>query len=268
MEKLRPFTFASLDGLGFAAQKRRTYTPSSPTFLATELGPVLELARLSSSGLLPRPTHASWLMLGEVEVLAAAIRSGRRQWTCYSQNIGYIRFDSEPPQEDGPVTAFLLEAQKAAVAAGFSRRVAAMLVGGFAEMQSNVYEHSGQPASGLAAFRGTDQCFEFVVSDGGMGVLASLSSCSEFAGLRDHGDALRLALQDGVSRYGRSAARGHGFRTLFTGLANLGSELRFRSGDHALTINGTDPLEMPWKTAEKPLMSGFFVAIRCFMRKH
>lgn len=138
-----------------------------------------------------------------------------------------------------------------------------MLVGALNEMQSNVYEHSGRPASGVAAYRGSQGFFEFVVSDGGIGVLASLASCPDYADVTDQSEALRLMLTDGVSRHGKGGKRGTGFRLLFSGLANLGSNLRFRSGNQALTIRGTSPSTLPWKTSEKPQISGFSATVSC-----
>jgi hypothetical protein len=81
--------------------------------------------------------------------------------------------------------------------------------------------------------------------------------------LVDHGDALKLALQDGVTRFGSSEDRGHGFRPLFTGLANLNGALRFRSGDHALTIDGYQPIALRSRIARKVTVDGFFVSVRC-----
>ena len=97
----------------------------------------------------------------------------------------------------------------------------------------------------------------------GMGVLNSLRTCPEYSNLADHGDALKLTLEDGVTRFGSGKDRGHGFRPLFTGLANLNGALRFRSGDHALTIDGYQPIALRSRIARKVLINGFFVSVRC-----
>jgi len=75
--------------------------------------------------------------------------------------------------------------------------------------------------------------------------------------------ALKLALTDGVSRYGPESGRGLGPRPLFRGLANLNSMLRFRSGDHALTIEGQNPVVIPAKLWQKPVIQGLFAAVTC-----
>lgn len=94
-------------------------------------------------------------------------------------------------------------------------------------------------------------------------MLTTLAGCTDYAGLTDHAEALRLMLTDGVSRYGRGAKRGRGFRPLFLGLADLAGELRFRSGNQALSFDGTHPSMLAMKAAEKPSMDGFFVSVRC-----
>ena len=68
------------------------------------------------------------------------------------------------------------DASAAGDTVGFPRKLAAQLVGAFEEIQGNVYDHSGAPGSGLAAYRATARQFEFVVSDGGHGVLEAFKA--------------------------------------------------------------------------------------------
>jgi hypothetical protein len=173
---------------------------------------------------------------------------------------------AEWSDDDTALISFGLAAQKAAMSAGFHRRIAAQFAAALGEMIGNIYEHSGAPASGIAAFRAWDGEFEFVAVDHGMGVLKTLRTCSEYAQLSDHGQALRLALTDGVSRFGPQAKRGHGFRPIFVGLANLSGSLRFRSGDHALVIDGQKIDKMVAKTGQKPYLQGFLVSVACRSR--
>ena len=70
-------------------------------------------------------------------------------------------------------------------------------------------------------------------------------------------------LQEGSSRYGRSANRGMGFKDLFVGLATLNADLRFRSGDHALTISGPRPELKTAQLAQKPFFQGFLASVDC-----
>jgi len=81
--------------------------------------------------------------------------------------------------------------------------------------------------------------------------------------VNDHGNALMLALTDGVSRHGRNTGHGFGFRPIFRGLANIRGLLRFRSVDHALILDGTGPSLATAKPAQKPMLPGFIVSITC-----
>ncbi|MEX0612154.1 MAG: hypothetical protein WD229_08530 [Pirellulales bacterium] len=228
------------------------------------IGPLLEWVRLQETVLLPAPDTVAWMSLGSAAPLMSALRSGRREWLCpATRAVGFFRTSPKSPENDTAWVAFGLAAQKAAVRGGFHRQTAAQFVGAMGEMVDNIYEHSDAPATGLAAFRADRRRFEFVVIDEGIGVLESLRSCREFGDLSDHGDALQLALTDGVSRHGAAAMRGHGFRPIFIGLANLSGLLRFRSGDHALTIDGQKINRMVAKTAQKVVVKGFIASVSC-----
>jgi hypothetical protein len=97
-----------------------------------------------------------------------------------------------------------------------------------------------------------------------MGVLTSLRQSPRFKTLNDHGDALRLALTDGISRYsGTDLARGMGFHDLFVGIASLQGHLRFASGDHALIIDGRQPTLATHRLVQKSTARGFAVSVTC-----
>ena len=134
------------------------------------------------------------------------------------------------------------------------------------ELESNVHEHAEAPDSGVIAYRAEAGAFEFVVADRGIGVLESLRSSGEYEYLRDEGTALRAALTEGVSRHGRDVGRGLGFRPMFRGLVDLYGELRFRSGDHAMTMDGVGPDVATARIAQKARMPGFFASVRCHAR--
>lgn len=260
---LSPFDFAALDGLAFAAQRGRLASRIPPRMAARDLGPVIEFAQLTASGLLPAPERAAWLNLDGVGALYRALLSGRSQWVCPDgRRIGFLK-TGPSPASDAVWTGFGLAAQQGAVAAGFPKRIAAQLAAALGELHSNLYEHSQAPETGLIAFRVGLNRFEFVGADRGIGVRKSLRSCSAYAALDDHGEALRLTLTDGVSRHGSGRGRGHGFRPLFVGLANLNGSLRFRSGDHALVLNGRNPSLVSAQLAQKPPIQGFLVSVVC-----
>lgn len=265
MNARQPLTFAALDGVAFAAQRGRlSARPESTVLSADTIGPLLEWVELSNTGLLPFPEEASCLSLDGCNQLVAALRSGLRQWLCpATRAVGILRTPSGWSESDTRWIGFGLAAQKAAAAVGFPHEIAGQFVGAMGEMVSNIYEHSGAPGSGLLTFRASNDGFEFVVADSGIGVLESLRSCADYEVVTDHGTALRLVLTDGVSRFGSAANRGHGFRPIFVGLANLSGLLRFRSGDHALVIDGQMVEVVSAKVAQKARLQGFFASVSC-----
>jgi hypothetical protein len=139
------------------------------------------------------------------------------------QHRGFLRtvFDPLKVRDDPERTQFLMAARKSAEAVGFPGATAQSLAAAIREMESNVHEHSERASTGIIVFQARPSDFEFVVADAGIGILATLREALEFRHLSDHGQALHAALQEGVSRYGRSADRGNGFRDLFRGLADL-----------------------------------------------
>jgi anti-sigma regulatory factor (Ser/Thr protein kinase) len=260
-----PFTFAILDDVAFAAERGRLTKDAleAGAYVLNDLGPGLEMAQLAAVRLLPPPSRAPWLSLGDFMPLWAALRDGRTIWRCPVSHMGFQRLQSSRPEDPAAGAPFKVEAHKAALAVGLPSAVAAQLVGALEEMQGNVYDHSESPGSGIAAYRATARRFEFVVADRGIGALASLRSCPEYADLNDPADALRMTLTQGVSRYGSGTQHGNGFRPLFIGLANLNGALRFRSDAGALTLDGMNPSVVTAKLGTKPRMQGFFAAIVC-----
>lgn len=255
--------FNVLDGLAFAAERRRL-SGDIPDHVARDLGPVIEMGLLAHNGLLPPPEAAGWLQLSRLGAFYTAIKSGKRQWTCPdTRHVGFLRTERDIPENETMWTRFGLSAQQAAVNAGFPGRIARKLAAALGELHSNIYEHSGASATGLIAFCARPGHFEFAISDRGVGVLRSLQNCAHYSSLDDHGRALRLALTEGVSRHGVDIGRGYGFRSLFIGLANLNGSLRFRSGDHALVIDGTNPSLVSARTAQKTMLNGLFISVVC-----
>ena len=144
------------------------------------------------------------------------------------RRIGFVRaIRSRQDDEDPLLTGFLMDAQRAArEVAGLRGTTPGQLVAAMQELENNIHEHSDAPDTGLLAFRATRGAFEFVAADRGIGILRSLQRCSTFAALQDHGNAIQAALSDGTSRFGSDSRRGHGFRPIFLGLANLQGSLR------------------------------------------
>jgi hypothetical protein len=258
------FDFSALDGLAFAAERGRLNGRTPPRMTAVSLGPVVEMSHLAKAGVLPAPDKADWLRLDGLAVLYRMVLGGRFQWICPDgRRIGFLRTRRQRPDDYEESLGFCLATRQAAAMAGFPARVAQQLAAAIGELHSNIYEHSGASGTGLIAFRAGVSSFEFVVSDRGIGVLETLRTCPIYSQLADHGNALILALTDGVSRYGPNTGHGFGFRPIFNGLANLKGLLRFRSGDHALTLDGTGLSLITAKPAQKTAISGFIVSVTC-----
>lgn len=256
-----PLSFAALDGIAFAAERGRLGS-DLPTHIATDLGPLIEMLQLARTGLLPLPSSAVWLDLNGSESLLRAATGSSEYWVSEQGNrVGTFR--TKYGGTSSSWASFRVEAHKAVLSAGFASQTAARLIGAMGEILDNVTEHSQAATTGLVAFDARSGSFEFAVADIGVGALASLKTNAEYAHLRDDGDALQCALTDGESRFGRAAGRGTGFSQLFKSLATLNASLRFRSGDHALTIEGKSPTLINALVAKKPRAVGFFTSVRC-----
>ncbi len=209
--------------------------------------------------------ESEWLDSSTQIDLRTALAGRQNIWIDDSRRRGFMRtvFNPRVEADDLQRNRFLVAARIAAETVGLTTPVAQSLAAALREMESNIIEHSGAAESGILAFQARPTSFEFVAADTGAGILATLREDEEFSELTDHGLAMHAALQEQVSRYGRASGHGNGFRDLFLGLAHLNSDLRFRSGDHALLINGPQPELKTARLAQKTPFKGFLAAIRC-----
>lgn len=263
----KQLTFGDVDGLAFAAVRGKfDEAKLSTTYAPQRLGPLLELLHLSASGHLPRP--GDWLASNSAAPLIAAIRQNREYWTApQDHHAGLIRAVRRGEDGGSRFTGFLMAAKRAGQdVSGLSATTAGQLVGAMEELENNIHEHADAPETGVIAYRAEPGAFEFVVADRGIGILRSLRQCPTYEALPDEGKALEAALTDGVSRHGPDSNHGHGFRPIFIGLVNLHSELRFRSGDHAITMDGTCPALTTARITQKAPIAGFLASVRCHTR--
>ncbi len=257
-----PLSFSVVDDLAFAAENnvlgdfhpRVAYVPNS-------LGPLVELLSLVSHGLLPR-SAVGWLSPNGAAPFMSALNGRQEFWVSADGRTGFARAHRPGVNAAENYTRFLLAVDRAASrTAGFAGIISAKLVAALEEMESNIHEHSQAVDTGVVCFRAADGIFEFVVADGGIGILNSLRQCAAFASLQDHGRALECALAEGNSRLGVGIGRGLGFRQVFLSLLDMQGTLRFRSGDHALVMNGISPNEKISVIAQKPRLNGFLASI-------
>jgi hypothetical protein len=158
--------------------------------------------------------------------------------------------------------AFMFSMQKAMLSNGFPRAFANGLVGALGEMESNIHEHSQAVDSGIIGNRVSENAVEYAVADSGIGILNSLKA-GAFPSLTDAGEALKIALTDGRSRYGVGKGRGYGFRELFKALSSRNCNLRFRSDDQLLTIRGESPVLSLARLQQRAHVRGFSVSVVC-----
>lgn len=161
--------------------------------------------------------------------------------------------------------AFQQRFKKACEAAGFSTRIAAGITGAFGEMVDNALIHS-QDCSPIVGYQWRDGLATYCVADSGIGVLSSLKECPEFCSLDNYGDALRSAVQDGISRFGRQRGRGLGFKQVLKSLAGLSGNLRFRSGDFSLELEGQNLTYLTAKLSQRAPLQGFVASVTCVSR--
>jgi anti-sigma regulatory factor (Ser/Thr protein kinase) len=257
-------TFEVVDDLVAAYARGKLSGVPNERFAPDRIGPLIELTFEGNSGRYGPLLESPWLDTVVQGDLRAALRGAKNVWLDGAQYRGFLRtvFDPSNVRDDTVRTQFLMAARKSAEAVGFPGATAQSLAAAIREMESNVHEHSQRATTGIIVFQARPSDFEFVVADSGVGILATLREATEFRRLSDHGRALHAALQEGVSRYGRAADHGYGFRDLFRGLGDLNADLRFRSGDHALTINGRPDLRRA-VLAQKASFQGFLASVRC-----
>ncbi|MCY4641150.1 MAG: hypothetical protein OXC41_00375 [Gammaproteobacteria bacterium] len=257
-------TFDFLDDLALATARRRTDPYAHLKARRIErIGPLLEFVSLSKAQALPFDA----LQFCEVgDTMLAACNTGQSSLGSYFEaknaQVGFIVTNRDPYMDDQHYwTAFCRKAQEAAELS-LPKPVAQGLIGAMREIEENVHIHSERAYDGIVGYRGTVDDFEFAVVDSGVGILKSLQRSPDYQSLTDTGTAIKTALTDGESslRY-RNTGRGYGFHDLFVGLANLNGELRFRSGDHALTIDGVSPSLVTARLCQKVEMPGFLVSI-------
>ena len=249
-------TFEVLDDLILAHERGRV--PAVRLALGACLGAVVELLQfvVDHEGALPYQASE------ETHAIQRAHDTGRPVYL----NDGLTGFvpARRAPYGNGDFywDAFMLKAYKAIVAADFPSSFGSGLVGAMDEMQNNIHDHSQSVDTGLIAYRVSDDRVEWVVADRGIGVLAGLRA-GAFPRLVDSGDALRVALTDGGSRFGASGGRGYGFRELFKAMSARHGSLRFRSDDQALTIRGVSPLLSSARLQQRANVRGFCVTVIC-----
>lgn len=249
-------TFEILDDLVLAHERGRV--PPVRLVPGSCLGSIIELLHFSQEYDDALPYSAS----DETAAIQRAYET-RRPVYLHGESTGFVAARRATYKNgDAYWTSFQVAMHKALLAAGFPSLFARGLVGAMDEMQNNIRDHSDAVDTGLIAYRVAADRVEWVVADRGIGVLSSLQS-GAFPSLTDAGEALKVALTDGRSRFGTATGRGYGFRELFKALSARQGSLRFRSDDHALTIAGVSPSLSRARLQQRAHVSGFTVTVVC-----
>ena len=226
------------------------------------IGPIVELT--SASLQLPNQYRSVTIKGGFAPNLWNALQTGQPFGGGYQDVVGAFPLGPKNPVINATAIwdQWTVHAENIAKQKGLNAQVIASLMGAMGEIQDNVYEHSGAPQTGLVAYAVTSNSFEFVVADRGMGVLQTIRQNPRYASIPDYGAALEEVIKDGVSRFPSETGRGQGFNQLFRALVGQNAELRFRSGDHALTMRPTsDALHGEAVLAQVAALRGFTTSV-------
>lgn len=257
-------SFSLADGMLSSARQQNGQKRKALKVTPTgQIGPLIEMAaaRFDLAASYPAIIAAPGVYSMACQALDAHIISGRG----FKDRAGVfplVRKYSED-SEEATWDQWAKHAENAAVTQKIPRQFAVRLIGALIELCDNVNEHSGRIETGIAAYAASPGKFEFVVADCGIGVLASLKKNPRFADLRDSGEALDKAIRDGNSGL-QIPGRGQGLGNLFRALVRDEGELRFRSGDYALSISGSSPsVQGRIELSKQPWFDGMVISARC-----
>lgn len=260
-----PGSFATADDVVGAAAAGLLGRAGPLTVLRSgQIGPLFEVARAREA--FPSQFSSVSFASPVAAAIDAALSRGSTSGTGRGSRVGVFPL-SLLGAEWRRTEAWLLwamRADQAATNAGFDGHAAAAIVAAMGEFADNVFRHSRAPATGLVGFAARSGAFEVVVGDGGAGVLETLRQNPEHSSIADAGAALRVAVTDGETRFGRGSGSGFGMGQMFRALASHDGHLRFRSGDHALEVAGHGPsLQGRVELGHKAVLPGLTVSVLC-----
>lgn len=251
--------FNHVDGLIRAYLRGSAPNVGPSGFRLEAIGPLAELYQFDPERITGSKSDLAWLDLAGQTDFVAALQSGRTRWLSNDGAFGYL--SGSDLACESTLQHFKTEPHLAALKANMPSATAAQIGAAFGELIGNIIDHSAAIPSGIGVFRAKSNVFEIVVSDRGIGPLASLTSCAEYTSISDHSEALQAIIENGVSRYGAGTGHGNGFRPIFEKLAGMSGQLRFRSGDAALSLDGRFGDKVKLQVSQKPLIAGFCASV-------
>lgn len=151
------------------------------------------------------------------------------------------------------------------VGSGFAKKLAYALSRALAEMADNVVQHSGpddlHPAPGVVGYHVGPSAMTFCVVDQGRGTLASLRTNPRWQQLADSRTAICEAVLNSATRR-IGVAKGLGFTEVQKAIADVNGNLRFRSGDGVLLLDGRG-MRRKARAMSAPWLSGMQVTVAC-----
>jgi hypothetical protein len=159
---------------------------------------------------------------------------------------------------------YLLRFENGAKDIGLPSRTATKMNASLHEMAANAVTHAKAPVPALIGYEVRGNAASFCVVDVGIGVLKSLHKNEKYKHVQWHSDAIRLAIQEGVSSVVGDFQRGNGFRSVFKSLAEQYGILHFRSGEGSVEMHGMDlDADRGEERRSQPFADGFRVAVSC-----
>lgn len=157
---------------------------------------------------------------------------------------------------------YLHRFERSTKSVGFTEDTALNLQSALHEMATNAVIHSRASVPVLVGYAVRDKSAMFSVVDVGQGIVSSLTSNPKYSHLTQPVEAIQKALQTGVTcRVDDSG--GFGFSTIFKALAEAWGQLRFRSGNGCITMDGID-LDVDKSVRHfPPSLPGFQVSVCC-----
>ena len=232
------------------------------------ISPLVELAYQSSSNLTSNLNTLSKSPITKhlLSICKSKFSTLPNTTSLKSKEFEFIKTpETENEIDDVRWESFLNRVKSAGIKAGLEDSFSGALSATLGEMVENIILHSEKSFTGIAGYQWKNNEFEYVVADAGIGVMNSFIQNPDYKWIQDSSQALKTAIKNGETRFGKGERHGTGFNLLLN-IAKRNSYLRFRSGNHSLILNGKDA-EQIGSILEETFVcsnfSGFLISFTC-----
>ena len=241
---------------------------SKPIILlsAGRLGPLVEVAIASRAS--PERFACVCCEGAAADVVRRAFDEETISGNSYKELLGVLPMTRDETTQPGGdrYEQWLHRFQNAAADAGFQRPFSRQLAGALGELADNVFLHSQSTSVAVVGYWIRENSVEFVVADSGIGVLDSIRKNPMHAHLKDAGQALGAIVSHGATRFPAGAGHGQGIKQFLRALAGYQGHVRFRSGDHALTLSGDLTARLgTLRVSGKAQLPGLTISVQCLL---